>query len=104
MGLSCGNPTAFAGLKPGDRVAIYLPMIPEAAFAMLACARIGAIMVPVNPDFGASEAGYVLQHAQVAGVVCSPEALATVKAACAPISAPRSRQVRAPAAGAGRRA
>lgn len=31
------------GVQKGDRVCIYLPMIPEAAFAMLACARIGAI-------------------------------------------------------------
>jgi acetyl-CoA synthetase len=31
------------GVRKGDRVTIYLPMIPEAAFAMLACARIGAI-------------------------------------------------------------
>jgi acetyl-CoA synthetase len=31
------------GAKKGDRVTIYMPMIPEAAFAMLACARIGAI-------------------------------------------------------------
>jgi len=31
------------GVKKGDRVVLYLPMIPEAAFAMLACARIGAI-------------------------------------------------------------
>ncbi|MDE1172345.1 MAG: acetate--CoA ligase [Parvibaculaceae bacterium] len=31
------------GVKKGDRVTIYMPMIPEAAFAMLACARIGAI-------------------------------------------------------------
>jgi acetyl-CoA synthetase len=31
------------GVKKGDRVTIYLPMIPEAAFAVLACARIGAI-------------------------------------------------------------
>jgi acetyl-CoA synthetase len=31
------------GIKKGDRVTIYLPMIPEAAYAMLACARIGAI-------------------------------------------------------------
>jgi len=31
------------GVKKGDRVAIYLPMIPEAAIAMLACARIGAV-------------------------------------------------------------
>jgi acetyl-CoA synthetase len=31
------------GVKKGDRVTIYLPMIPQAAFAMLACARIGAV-------------------------------------------------------------
>jgi acetyl-CoA synthetase len=32
-----------SGVKKGDRVCIYMPMIPEAAYAMLACARIGAI-------------------------------------------------------------
>ncbi|MFU8833135.1 MAG: AMP-binding protein, partial [Wenzhouxiangella sp.] len=31
------------GVKKGDRVTLYMPMVPEAAFAMLACARIGAI-------------------------------------------------------------
>ncbi|HUL40969.1 MAG TPA: acetyl-coenzyme A synthetase N-terminal domain-containing protein, partial [Burkholderiales bacterium] len=31
------------GVKKGDRVIIYMPMVPEAAFVMLACARIGAI-------------------------------------------------------------
>ena len=31
------------GVKKGDRVTIYMPMVPEAAFAMLACARIGAV-------------------------------------------------------------
>ncbi len=31
------------GVQKGDRVTIYLPMIPEAAYAMLACARIGAV-------------------------------------------------------------
>ena len=31
------------GVKKGDRVCIYMPMIPEAAYAMLACARIGAV-------------------------------------------------------------
>ncbi|HBY77195.1 MAG TPA: hypothetical protein DEG47_09405, partial [Cyanobacteria bacterium UBA11148] len=30
------------GVKKGDRIGIYMPMIPEAAIAMLACARIGA--------------------------------------------------------------
>jgi acetyl-CoA synthetase len=36
------NSLKSLGVKKGDRVAIYLPMIPEAAIAMLACARIGA--------------------------------------------------------------
>src|SRR6516164_5890525 len=36
------------GVKRGDRVTIYLPMIPEAAFAMLACARIGPIHSPAE--------------------------------------------------------
>ena len=31
------------GVGPGDRVIVYMPMIPEAAIAMLACARIGAV-------------------------------------------------------------
>jgi acetyl-CoA synthetase len=38
-----GNALRAAGVKKGDRVTIYLPMIPEAAVAMLACARIGAV-------------------------------------------------------------
>jgi acetyl-CoA synthetase len=37
------NVLKAAGAKKGDRVTIYMPMIPEAAYAMLACARIGAI-------------------------------------------------------------
>tara|TARA_B100000575_G_scaffold38340_1_gene26154 strand:- start:1553 stop:3508 length:1956 start_codon:yes stop_codon:yes gene_type:complete len=38
-----GNILKNIGTKKGDRVTIYMPMIPEATFAMLACARIGAI-------------------------------------------------------------
>ena len=37
------NVLKLNGVKKGDRVTIYLPMIPEAAVAMLACARIGAV-------------------------------------------------------------
>lgn len=39
------------GVKKGDRVCIYLPMIPEAAYAMLACARIGAVHSVVFAGF-----------------------------------------------------
>ncbi len=39
------------GVKKGDRVAIYMPMIPEAVYAMLACARLGAIHTVVFGGF-----------------------------------------------------
>ncbi|MGA7621492.1 acetate--CoA ligase [Candidatus Binatus sp.] len=39
----CANALKSIGVKDGDRVAIYMPLVPEAAIAMLACARIGAI-------------------------------------------------------------
>ena len=42
------------GVKKGDRVCIYLPMIPELAFAVLACARIGAVHSVVFAGFSSS--------------------------------------------------
>lgn len=42
------------GVKKGDRVCIYLPMIPELAFAVLACARIGAVHSVIFAGFSAS--------------------------------------------------
>jgi acetyl-CoA synthetase len=47
------NALKSLGVKKGDRVAIYLPMIPEAAIAMLACARIGAVHSVVFGGFSA---------------------------------------------------
>lgn len=41
------------GIRKGDRVAIYMPMIPEAAYAMLACARIGAVHTVIFAGFSA---------------------------------------------------
>ncbi len=43
------------GVEKGDRVVIYMPMIPEAVFAMLACARIGAVHSVVFGGFAANE-------------------------------------------------
>jgi len=48
-----GNVLKQAGIKKGDRVLIYLPMVPEAAVAMLACARIGAVHSVVFGGFSA---------------------------------------------------
>jgi acetyl-CoA synthetase len=47
------NALTALGLKAGDRVAIYLPMIPEAVFAMLACARLGLAHGVVFAGFSA---------------------------------------------------
>ncbi len=47
------NAIKSLGIKKGDRVAIYMPMVPEAVFAMLACARIGAIHTVVFGGFSA---------------------------------------------------
>jgi len=46
---------AALGVQRGDRVVIYMPMIPEAAIAMLACARLGAIHSVVFGGFAAAE-------------------------------------------------
>jgi acetyl-CoA synthetase len=52
------------GVKKGDRVTIYLPMIPEAAYAMLACARIGAVHSVIFAGFSPdSIAGRILDCA-----------------------------------------
>ncbi|MDC3218079.1 acetate--CoA ligase [Flavobacteriaceae bacterium] len=54
--LTCqfSNAMLARGVKKGDRVIIYMPMIPEAAVAMLACARIGAVHSVVFAGFSSS--------------------------------------------------
>ena len=53
------------GVKKGDRVTIYLPMIPEAAYAMLACARIGAIHSVVFGGFSPDSLAGRIEDCQV---------------------------------------
>ena len=69
------------GVRAGDRVGVMSLNHPTSVFTLLALASLGAIYVPVNPDYGVNEAQYVLSHAQVCGVVAAPSALATVKKA-----------------------
>ncbi len=52
------------GVEQGDRVIIYMPMVPEAAMAMLACARIGAIHSVVFGGFAANELATRIDDAQ----------------------------------------
>ena len=59
------------GIKKGDRVIIYLPMIPEAAIAMLACTRIGAIHSVVFGGFSAQSVADRIQDCQAKLVITS---------------------------------
>lgn len=61
------------GVSKGDRVIIYMPMIPQAVFAMLACARLGAVHSVVFGGFAASELATRIDD-------CAPKAV--VSASC----------------------
>ena len=57
------------GVKQGDRVLIYMPMIPQAAFAMLACARIGAIHCVVFGGFASGSLASRIDDAEPTVIV-----------------------------------
>ncbi|MGB1221050.1 MAG: acetate--CoA ligase, partial [Alcanivoracaceae bacterium] len=61
------------GVKKGDRVCIYMPMIPEAAYAMLACARIGAVHSVVFGGFSPEALKDRILDAQACAVITADE-------------------------------
>jgi acetyl-CoA synthetase len=63
------------GVKKGDRVTLYLPMIPEAAYAMLACARIGAIHSVVFGGFSPDSLAGRISDAESSILVTADEGL-----------------------------
>ncbi len=63
------------GVKKGDRVTIYLPMIPEAAYAMLACARIGAAHSVVFGGFSPDSLGGRIEDARTDVLITADEGL-----------------------------
>lgn len=67
------------GVTKGDTVVIYMPMIPEAAVAMLACARIGAIHSVVFGGFAPHELAIRIDHAQPKVLVTASGAIEGVK-------------------------
>jgi propionyl-CoA synthetase len=60
---------AEKGVEKGDRVIVYMPMIPEAAIAMLACARLGAVHSVVFGGFAANELAVRIDDAQPKAIV-----------------------------------
>ena len=63
------------GVKKGDRVTLYLPMIPEAAYAMLACTRIGAIHSIVFGGFSPDSLQNRIEDAQSKFIITADEGL-----------------------------
>ena len=61
------------GVKTGDRVGLMSYNHPSTVVLFIACAKLGVIVVPCNPDFAVGEAKYIFQHAQVCAVICSHE-------------------------------
>jgi len=69
------NALKAQGISKGDRVTIYLPMIPEAAFAMLACARIGAIHSVVFGGFSPDSIANRVQDCDSKLIITADEGL-----------------------------
>ncbi len=67
------------GVKKGDRVIIYMPMVPEAAIAMLACARIGAIHSVVFGGFAASELATRIDDSKPTAIVSASCGIETAR-------------------------
>ena len=71
----CANALRSLGIEKGDRVTIYLPMIPDIAVAMLACARIGAIHSVVFAGFSSEALGGRIADCYSALVITADEGL-----------------------------
>jgi len=73
------------GLGPGDRVAVYLPKVPEAVIGFFAASRAGGVFVPVNPVLKPAQVQHILTDCNVRYLVTSREratALASVLPEC----------------------
>jgi len=60
------------GVRPGDRVGIWAPNCAQWVFVQFATAKLGAILVNINPAYRTHELAFVLQQAGVSVLVCAP--------------------------------
>lgn len=60
---------AGLGVEAGDRIALVLPACPEFAVSMFAAAKLGAIVVPLNPHLAPLELHYMMRHSQAVAAV-----------------------------------
>ncbi len=79
---------ASRGIRKSDRMAVMARNGEGHVILLFALARLGAIMVPVNPEFGVEEAKYVLHHAEVSAVAATQDTLAVARGAAAGLKTP----------------
>lgn len=79
---------ASRGIAKGDRVGVMARNCDGHVVMLFALARLGAIMVPVNPEFGVEEAKYVLHHAEVSAVAATTDTLEVARKAAAGLKTP----------------
>jgi crotonobetaine/carnitine-CoA ligase len=66
------------GVQRGDRVGVMAQNNPNTVALLFAMARLGGILVPINPEYGVPETAYVMKHAEVCGVVFTDDKQALV--------------------------
>ena len=76
------NALAAQGVKIGDRVAVQVEKSVEALALFLACARLGAVFVPLNTAYTATEVDYFVKDAEPALLVCEPEKYGAMSILC----------------------
>jgi malonyl-CoA/methylmalonyl-CoA synthetase len=72
------NELASSGVKGGDRVAVQVEKSPEAVALFLACARLGAVYLPLNTAYTLAEIDYFVSDAEPAGLIVMPERLGAI--------------------------
>jgi len=73
------------GIRKGDRVGVVSRNHIGHLLLLFGCARIGAILVPANPELKVGELGYIFQHSEVSAVFCDLTLQAVASEACAPL-------------------
>jgi len=82
----CAGALAALGVERGDRVATLAANRPEIIVMFFALARLGAWLVPVNPELRVEEARYIFEHAGVRGIACAEEGVPLAREASARMS------------------
>jgi malonyl-CoA/methylmalonyl-CoA synthetase len=85
----CANALVACGVETGDRVAVQVEKSPEQVLLYLACMRLGAVYLPLNPAYTPAEILYFLRDAQPSLFVCTPAALAALRPVAAEAGVPR---------------